>query len=86
MAQIPSLAQEHSNATGEAKGKKKKKSWRRKRYSKAIFNAFVSLEVETRTPVGVPFFLKNPLGTFSNANVMQSGCGDGGLRTGAQRS
>lgn len=39
-----------------------------------------SLEVEPSTPLGVPFFSENLLGTFSNANVMQSGCRDQRLR------
>ena len=39
-----------------------------------------SLEVEPSTPLGVPFFSENHLDTFSNANVMQSGCRDQRLR------
>lgn len=39
-----------------------------------------SLKVEPSTPLGVPFFSENHLGTFSNANVMQSGCRDQHLR------
>ena len=65
------------------------RSWRRGKKKKHVYLKWgarlFSLEVEASTPLGVAFFLENHLGTFSNANVMQSGCRDPG-EIQAQRS